>query len=82
MKKISYTEAKELAKSGVETSCHPSLWALPEGLVCDKSYQLPDGSILDLTCLNGWIYEGRLFSKEEALEKEFGRMPQNAYQEF
>lgn len=82
MTKLSLKEANELALTGQKTNQHPSLWALPQGLVVDASYELKDGSVLDLTCLNGWIYEGRLFSKEEVQDKEFGRMPHNAYYEF
>lgn len=60
MIKLSLTNAVELVKTGVETNHHPSNWNGAYGLAVDKSYELPNKFILDLTCLNGWLYEARL----------------------
>lgn len=81
MTTISYTDGKELAKKGERIGQAPSNWNGAYGLQVDGSFRLADGSVVDLICRHGWLYEARLYTQDEvtALSQ---KCPQNVKMEW
>jgi len=80
MKKIERNEYKKLIEGASQSYLSLSTNRGVQGHVVDNAYELKDGSILEQVCIRGWMYEYRLWTKEEASE-ELNYCPRNVKDE-